>query len=607
MFKRGLRVQLGLAMTILVVLVVAACGGGDPTSTPGPTATAPPRATPTPAPTPTPEPPPTPAADEPKRGGTLEIGIRNTRGATGHFIAVPARIGVDATSFAAAHNIFNQLIIRDPYKGQALGGDLAESWTVTNDGTRYTFRIPRGVTWHDGTPLTSRDVLYSFEAAMNPPEGYQPTRTPVIVDMLGLIVDLRTPDDFTFEINTSAVSASFLARMTWGGSTLLVMPSHVDLDTVDEAPVGSGPFKFTGLREGIDELEANPTYFKKDPEGRDLPYLDGLQWFAFSDTSLGLSAFRTGRIKYIDLHNTELLEGQHQTLVRDIPGLQLDNAVLGVFGVIMKNIPPWDDPRVREAMDLWLNRKEIVDTQLMEDGYAFGGRLVPESLGGKWDIPISEWMQRPGQRLQDAQGNVITSEEERIAKWDELIKVPADRERARELLAQAGIQPGDIQRTIKSNIIASERGYITTASQLSELFGTTWELEVDPTRAALTVEMRAGTFDIVYVAFGGANLDDPSAEGADSFGTASHFYKGYGWQPGPNQFALFEEQDRILDEVRRKEIAGELVTGFADARSSLFVNWLLGRAPSYPEVKNRPDGVACCGNYFNVEKVWLDE
>ncbi|MBI3058820.1 MAG: peptide-binding protein, partial [Deltaproteobacteria bacterium] len=170
-------------------------------------------------------------------------------------------------SDSASHNIsgliINGLVKYD--KDVKLVGDLAESWEVSQGGLQITFKLRRGVTWHDGHPFTARDVLFGFQTITNPntPTAY--------AEDFRQVKKAEALDDYTFQVVYEKPFAPALT--SWGN--LVVLPKHL-LEGKDIAksefgrkPVGTGPYRF---REWISRdrviLEANPNYF----EGR--PYLD---------------------------------------------------------------------------------------------------------------------------------------------------------------------------------------------------------------------------------------------------------------------------------------------------------------------------------------------
>ena len=228
------------AVLAVVVLVVAACGGGDPTATPRPTATTRPAATPESTATAAPQ----AAPDFPnaRLGGTLKLatggdpptwdGLRESTGQT-HDPLMPN---------------YDQLVMFDPNNLDEIVGQVAESWTVSDDGLRWLFTIRRGITFSNGNPLTAQDVAFTYDLIQNPPEDIP---SPWIGN-LGRVGDITTPDDYTLSLTLTSVDASLLASLA-AGPLLIHDKEFVEAEgrarVAQWPPMGSGPFM--GLPDGF--------------------------------------------------------------------------------------------------------------------------------------------------------------------------------------------------------------------------------------------------------------------------------------------------------------------------------------------------------------------
>jgi peptide/nickel transport system substrate-binding protein len=140
------------------------------------------------------------AAETPKSGGTLTFAVTAEAPSTDcHAI----------TTYAAVHVLaphYSLLLKVDPDNYPKLKPDIAESWSVSPDGLTYTFKIRPGVVFHDGTPLTSRDVQATFDRIRNPPAGIVSIRKELFAD----IAAIDTPDPATVVMKIKAPDASFL-------------------------------------------------------------------------------------------------------------------------------------------------------------------------------------------------------------------------------------------------------------------------------------------------------------------------------------------------------------------------------------------------------------
>lgn len=202
------------------------------------------------------------AQTAPARGGTLVVAISAD---PGHLN--PA-ITTSGATHAAAELLYNGLLGRDE-RGDATP-ELAESWTIEQNGAAYRFRLRPDVSWHDGTPFTSADVKFTFEEVLL--KLHARTRA----SMSGVLAGIDTPDDrtvvFRFKqpyapllLQLDATEAPIIPRHVYQGSDPQTNPANLQ-------PVGTGPFRFVSYRKGAEiRLARNPTYFKPG-----LPQLDAI-------------------------------------------------------------------------------------------------------------------------------------------------------------------------------------------------------------------------------------------------------------------------------------------------------------------------------------------
>ena len=295
-------------------------------------------------------------------------------------------------------------------------------------------------------------------------------------------------------------------------SRFQIFPAHIpDLEQLAANPVGTGPWMHDSTEMDVETvLIKNPDYFRSDPEGRALPFLDGLSWMQFADFELWLAALKAGQTQMVDHfegHNLRLPEVR-EDLERSVPGIVFDYYIQAQFGVIFGSAPPFDDPRVREAVFLWLDRKQILDVDTGGQGSVYGSGVIPADLGGRWGLPEEEIYDWPGLRYVDASGETVLSSEEWRAKRDELRKHPDDLARAKELLAEAGIAPGSVKRTllVQGGGVQDHVGPVV-ARQFSELFGADWEMRVSTDAAAFWTQH-------VFGATGRGRLGPPRRRGS---------------------------------------------------------------------------------------------
>jgi peptide/nickel transport system substrate-binding protein len=265
-------------------------------------------------------------------------------------------------------------ILRFDGQGQPQA-DLADSWGVSKDGTIYNFSLRPGVTWHDGEPLTSEDILFTIEL-MREGSGVLPE------DLVKFWqeVDVKVLSDNTLQFRLPEPFAPFLDYLTFG-----VLPSHLlsglslnDLvdDPFNLQPVGSGPFAFSKLL--VDDgqitgvvLQANPRYYQKEP------YLDQIVFRHFPDGATALQAYRDGKIQGIGRVSTDILpEVLREEGLSVYTGREPELSMV-LFNLNNPKVAFFQEQEVRLALMTGINRQWIVDRILMGQAIQADGPILP--------------------------------------------------------------------------------------------------------------------------------------------------------------------------------------------------------------------------------------
>ncbi|MBI3636958.1 MAG: ABC transporter substrate-binding protein, partial [Candidatus Rokubacteria bacterium] len=189
---------------------------------------------------------------------------------------------------AAPH--YSTLLTVDPFDRTAtkITGDLAESWTVARDGKTYTFKLRRGVRFHDGSELTSQDVKASYDKIVNPPPGVASIRKSEY-----LVIDaILAPDPLTVVFRLKWPSASFLASLAspWNWIYKAEILAK-DPRWYEKNVMGTGPFTFVEYVKGSHWVgKKNPNYWNKGK-----PYLDGYRALFVREPAAQVAAIRGER------------------------------------------------------------------------------------------------------------------------------------------------------------------------------------------------------------------------------------------------------------------------------------------------------------------------
>ncbi|MBI4227216.1 MAG: peptide-binding protein [Candidatus Omnitrophica bacterium] len=276
-------------------------------------------------------------------------------------------VAADSASHGICSLLFNGLVKYD--KTLQLAGDLAERWEALDRGLTLRFHLRRDVRWHDGAPFTADDVRFTYDALINPA-----VRTPYRGDF-ERIRALRILDPWTLEITYAEPFAPGLA--SW---TMWIMPRHLlqgqDLHTTPFArqPVGTGPYRFRRWRSAeLIELDANPDYFAGAPAIR------GWIERIIPDEATTFLELQT---EGVDLASLTPLQYQRQTNTPFFAA-HYQRARYPSFGYTYLGYnlrhPLFQDPGVRQALNLAIDKREIVQGALLGLGQVATGPFLPDS------------------------------------------------------------------------------------------------------------------------------------------------------------------------------------------------------------------------------------
>ena len=259
----------------------------------------------------------------------------------------PSTAPPQITPFGVLYAIHDALI--RPYPGHKMGPSLAESWKESPDGRVYEFKLRRGLKFHNGDPVTSEDVKFSFERYKGAGATEMQTRVKQVeaVDPVTVRFHLTEPwPDFMTFYGTTATAAG------------IVVPKKYVTQVGDEGfrkhPIGAGPFKFVSHKPGIEVvLEANPGYWRKAPS------IKTLVMKSVSDQSTRLAMLKNSEADIgVAFDGPEAAE-----IKRDSRLLLVPSKHASIFWIEFSEQwdpkSPWHDKRLRQAVNYALDRKSI--------------------------------------------------------------------------------------------------------------------------------------------------------------------------------------------------------------------------------------------------------
>lgn len=298
----------------------------------------------------------TEAEGGPVEGGTLVVAISSD---PGHLN--PA-ITTSGGTHTASELLYNGLVeLGDD--GELVPG-LAESWEITEDGAVYTFTLRDNVVWHDGTPFTSEDVVFTFNEVLLQFHS----RTSASVG--NAIESIEAPDEttvvFTFTEpyapllqQLSVTEAPIVAKHVYEGSDPTENPANLE-------PIGTGPFQFVSYQPDSEiRLEKNPNYFKDG-----LPYLDEVVMRVIPESGSQVIALEAGDVDWLwgvpgpDLERFQADDNYGLLRTGVNPGGQ--NCIMTVSFNLDK--PMFQDQDVREALSHALDRQAFLERVLFNQG-----------------------------------------------------------------------------------------------------------------------------------------------------------------------------------------------------------------------------------------------
>src|SRR5262245_2487544 len=259
----------------------------------------------------------------------------------------PSTAPPQITPFGMLYAIHDALV--RPYPGHKMGPSLAESWQESADGRTYEFKLRPGLKFHNGDPVTTEDVKFSFERYKGASAKIlqEHVAQVEIVDPLVVRFHLKAPwPDFMTVYGTTASAAGIIVPKKY--------LTEVGEDGFKKQPIGAGPYKFVSQKPGIEvELEANPGYWRR------VPNVKTLVMKSVPESTTRAVVLRTG-----DADIAYALDGPDAEAIQKDPRMQVVSSKhASIFWIEFTEQwdpkSPWSDKRLRLAVNLALDRKQI--------------------------------------------------------------------------------------------------------------------------------------------------------------------------------------------------------------------------------------------------------
>jgi ABC-type transport system substrate-binding protein len=274
-------------------------------------------------------------------------------------------------------------------------GVLAESWEF--QGNRWVFKLRKGIKFHSGAPLTSKDVVFSVEKMRDTKGGS--LQAPNFKD----VTEIQTPDDHTVIFVTKRPMATFLDRIE---NRFIISKVAGDKygDKLYQNPIGTGPYKFVSFQRG-----GNMVFTRNDDYWRGKATIKEVVFRKVTEEAARVAALESGQADFINnvpIHEVPRLQRHPRVRIDQIEGLRMFFLTMNV------NFKPFDNKLVRQAVNYSIDASSIVKNIFDGIGYPINGPVGPNVIGAD----------------------------------PKLKRYAYDPKKARELLAQAGFPNGcDVQ------------------------------------------------------------------------------------------------------------------------------------------------------------------
>jgi len=411
----------------------------------------------------------------------------------------PSTAPPQITPFGILYALHDALV--RPYPGYKMGPSLAESWKESPDGKTYEFKLRAGLKFHNGDPLTTEDVKFSFERYKGAAAAILKDRVREVEIVSPLVVRFHLkepwPDFMTFYGTTASAAGIVLPKKYL---------THVGDDGFKKHPIGAGPYRFVSHQPGVEVvLEANTTYWRRVPAVK--------TWVM---KSVGDSTTRAVMLKSGEADFGVAMDGADaESLLKD-PKIQIvPSKHASIFWIEFTEQwdpkSPWHDRRMRLAVNYALNRKAINEAGCV--GFCPpAGVIVPRVM------EFALQVESP----------------------------PFDREKAKQLMAEAGYPNG-----IDAGTFSAIPGFATVAeSTLNYLNAAGIRMKMRPMeRATFYAAWQEKKIRGIFMTSAGNSGNAASRVEAFIQSKGAYAYGGY-----PDIDDLFQQQARERDVKRREAL-----------------------------------------------------
>jgi peptide/nickel transport system substrate-binding protein len=455
---------------------------------------------------------------------------------------------------------------------QSIVPDLATSWSWNEEGTELTFPLRQGVKWHDGKPFTAKDVKCTWDLLTG--KANEKLRIDPRKSWYTNLEEVIVKSDYEVTFRLKRPQPALIALLASGWSP--VYPCHVPPRDMRSHPIGTGPFKFVEFKpnESI-KLTRNPDYWKP---GR--PYLDGIEYTIIKEIATRNLAFFAGKFDVTSPYGVTVptlkdFASQAPQAICEVTATNVNRTM-----IINSSAPPFDNPDLRRAMALSLDRKAFID--IITDGQGdIGGAMLPPPEG-VWGMPPTLLQKLPG--------------------YDP--DVAKNRAEGRRIMQKLGYGPDNrLQVKLSTRNIPPYRDpAVILLSQLREVY---IDAELEPVDTVQWYPKVMRKDFTVGLSVTEAGVDDPDQQFYENYACgAERNYTGY---CSPEVDKLIDQQSMEPNQDKRKNLVWEIERRLAEDGARPVIFYPRGGTCRQPWVKGLTIMINSIYNGWRYEDVWLDK
>jgi peptide/nickel transport system substrate-binding protein len=472
--------------------------------------------------------------------------------------------------------VFNNLVLYDQHIAQSsletVRPDLATGWSWSEDGKELTFPLRQGVKWQDGKPFTAADVKCTWDLVMG--TGGDKLRINPRKSWYDNVERVTTKGDYEVTFHLKQPQPALLALLASGWAP--IYPCHVPAREMRQHPIGTGPFKFVEFKPNeYIKVARNPDYWKP---GR--PYLDGIEYTIMREPGPRDLAFYAGKFDMttpfgVSMSTLKDFKSQAPQTSCEISHVNVPRTML-----INPAAPPFDNPELRRAMILSVDRKAFVD--IITDGEGrIGGNMMPPPEG-VWGMPPEVLQTLPG--------------------YD--TDVDKRRAEARKIMEKLGYGADKhlALRVATRNFPGWSQPAVVMISHFKEIY---IDAELDLIDTALWYpKMARRDFGVGFVPME-SGVDDPDQMYYENYVCGAA--RNYAGHCDADLDKLVNQQSMEANPVKRKDIVWQIERKLAEAMVRPVLFYPVGVTCWQPWVKGLTIMTNSIYNEWRMEDVWLDK